>query len=508
MNDTTAFRIPRVSTGVSGLDEVLGGGLPSQHMYLIEGESGAGKSTIGLQFLLAGRAAGESCLWITMSETERELNDTARAHGWSLDGIEVLTLFLAKEVLKAEERYTFFSPADVELNDTTRAILDTVERVTPSRVVFDPFTDIRYLAHDTLAYRRQILALRDFFSTHGCTVLLMQELTRGLAGDIQAEALTHGYMTLHQESPEYGGQRRRLRVHKMRGIPFRDGYHDFAIRTGGIEVYPRLIAADHFEEVEDEIASTGVARLDELLGGGLERGSSMLILGPAGVGKSTLSAQLAAAAAMRGEKTLLFMFDETTRAFRSRCRKLGMKVDDAIKGELLTLRHVDSAEFSPGEFARLVMEAVDRDQVKLIVVDSLSGYLSAMPEERFLATHIHELLTYLTYRNVVTVLTLAQHGVLGEHVQSPVDLSYLADTVLLVRYFEAFGAIRRALSVVKKRSGPHEVLVREMTIAAPQGIRIGEPLDGFQGILAGRPSFAGSEGELSTARAPAPGSKT
>ena len=494
--NATDARAERVTTGIAGLDEVLGGGLPRGHIYLIEGESGAGKSTIGMQFVLAGRRRGESCLWITLAETERELRDGARSHGWTLDGVEILNLTFSQDVLKPEEKYSFFSPADVELHDTTRVILNTVERVRPQRVVFDPFSDIRHLARDTLSYRRQILALRDFFTTQDCTVLLMQEMTRSSPGDVQAEALTHGYMTLHQDSPEYGGQRRRLRVHKMRDISFRDGYHDFSIERGGIRLYPRLIAGEHFEELPEETVSTGLPALDSLLGGGIERGSSLLIMGAAGVGKSTLAGQLARTATRRAEKVLFFMFDETVRAFRGRNRTLGLEIDAAIEDELLQLKQVDGAQFSPGEFAHVVMNAVDTQDAKIVVIDSLSGYLSAMPEERFLATHVHELLTFLSYRNVLTVLTLAQHGVVGEYVQSPVDISYLADTVLLIRYFEAFGAVRRALSVVKKRSGPHEVLVREMSIRPLEGISIGEPLRQFSGVLTGRPSYTGEEPAL------------
>jgi circadian clock protein KaiC len=488
----------RVTTGIPGLDEVLGGGLPRGHIYLIEGESGAGKSTIGLQFLLAGRARGESCLWITMAETERELQDAALSHGWSLEGVEILNLSLSQDVLKPEEKYSFFSPADVELNDTTRLILNTVERVRPQRVVFDPFSDIRHLARETLSYRRQILALRDFFAARNCTVLLMQEMTRGSPGDLQAEALTHGYMTLHQDSPEYGGQRRRLRIHKMRGIAFRDGYHDFTIRKGGLRVYPRLVAGEHSNELPDETVSCGLPELDALLGGGVERGSSILIMGAAGVGKSTLAGRIARSATERSEKVLFFMFDETIRAFRTRNRTLGMPVDAPVERGLLQLHQVDSAEFSPGEFAHVVMSAVERQGVRVVIIDSLSGYLSAMPEERFLATHVHELLSFLSYRNVLTVLTLAQHGVVGEYVQSPVDISYLADSVLLMRYFEAYGAVRRALSVVKKRSGPHEVLVREVSIGPPKGIVIGEPLRHFSGVLTGRPFFTGEEPSLNS----------
>jgi circadian clock protein KaiC len=483
----------RVTTGIHGLDAILGGGLPAGHMYLVEGESGAGKTTLGLHFLLAGRQQGETCLWITMSETERELHAAARSHGWSLDGIHILNLLLTKEVLHADEQYSFFSPADVELSDTTKQILDKVKQLRPARVVFDPFSDIRYLARETLGYRRQILALRDFFSEQNCTVLLMQEMTRASPGDIQAEALTHGYLTLLQESPEYGGQRRRIRIHKMRGIAFRDGFHDFVIRSNGIRVYPRLVPAEHFTELPDEIISTGLPELDRLLGGGCERGSSLLILGPAGVGKSSLAAQCALAAAERGEKVLFFMFDETMRAFATRTRKLGLPFHAHVSSGLIRLQQVDSAQFSPGEFAQRVIDAIDGEAIQTIVVDSLSGYINAMTEERFLATHLHELLTYLTYKNVFTIMTLAQHGVLGENVMSPVDLSYLADTVMLIRYFEAFGAIRRAVSVVKKRSGPHETLIREMLIRDGRGIALGDPLSRFQGVLTGRPTFTGEE---------------
>ena len=489
-------RADRVSTGVPGLDDVLGGGLPRNHMYLIEGEAGAGKTTVGLHFMLDGRRRGERTLWITMSETERELRATARSHGWSLDGVEICNLVVTEEALSAEGQYSFFSPADVELNDTTKAVLDAVDRVRPARVVFDPFSDIKLLARDPLRYRRQVLAFREFLASKECTVLLMQEMTRGMPGDVQAEALVHGYLTLHQDSPEYGGQRRRLRVHKMRGIPFRDGYHDFSIVTGGVEVYPRLVAAEHTGEAfAEELLPSGVRELDAMLGGGLERGSSMLIMGPAGVGKSTLATQYATAAAQRGERAALFIFDETIRAFRTRSEKLGMPVGRHMAADAMQVRQVDSAEFSPGEFTHTVREAVERDGARVVVIDSLSGYLSAMPEERFLSTHVHELLTFLSHKNVVTILTLAQHGVVGERVQSPVDISYLADSVLLLRYFEAFGAVRRALSVVKKRSGGHEVFVREVGVG-PTGLRVGAPLADFHGVLTGRLQFSGTASDL------------
>lgn len=483
----------RVSTGVRGLDEILGGGLPAGHVYLVEGESGAGKTTLGLQFLMDGRHQGVA-LWITLSETERELQQIAASHGWSLDGIHICAPLAPGRGFERDEHYSFFSPADVELDQIRQTIMQVVDEVRPSHVVVDPFSDIRHLARDVLRYRREVLSLREFFTARACTVLLMQEMTRGTPGDLQAEALVHGYLTLHQDSPEYGGQRRRLRVHKMRGIPFRDGYHDVAIHTGGMAVYPRLIASEHFADAPEEQLLSGVPQLDTLLGGGIERGSSMLIMGAAGVGKSTVATHYAVSAAEAGDRGALFVFDETVRTLSTRTEKLGLPIGRHLDSGVLRLEQVDSAEYSAGQFTHRVMRAVD-DGARLVVIDSLSGYLNAMPEERFLATHLHELLTYLGHRNVITMLTLAQHGVVGEQVSSPVDISYLADTVLLLRYFEAAGAIRRAISVVKKRSGAHEVYVRELTIGA-SGLRIGEPLRQFHGVLTGLPTFSGDAADL------------
>ena len=484
----------RLSTGIAGLDAVLGGGLPQGHIYLLEGESGAGKTTLGLQFLLEGHRRGERTLWITLSETERQLLQSARSHGWTLEGIEVCNPVAPARIHQPDEKYSFFSPADVELDEIRNAIVAATERVQPSRIVFDPFSDIRHLAREALRYRREVLSLREFFNEHKATVLLMQELTRGAGGDLQAEALVHGYLTLHQDAPEYGGQRRRLRIHKMRGMSFRDGFHDFLIETGGIAVYPRLIAAEHVEDHVEETTMSGVPSLDSLLGGGVERGSSMLIMGAAGVGKSTLATQYAIAATSRGERAAIFIFDEAVRTFRARAEKLGFPLRQRVAEGALTLRQIDSAELSPGQFTNLVMGAVDSGATT-VVIDSLSGYLSTMPEERFLAAYLHELLTTLNHRNVLTIVTLAQHGLVGESVAAPIDVSYLADTVLLIRYFEAFGHIRRALSVVKKRSGPHEVAVREMRIEAG-GITVGEPITNFQGVLTGRPQFTGTSGQV------------
>jgi circadian clock protein KaiC len=490
-----ASPIDRISTGIAGLDEVLGGGLPQGHVYLLEGESGAGKTTVGLHFVREGLRLGETTLWITLSETVRELSQIAASHGWTIDGVQVCSPISPTRASDPDETYSFFSSADVELDQMRVAIADAVGRARPTRVVFDPFSDVRHLTRDVLRYRREVLALRELFRELGCTVLLVQEMTRGTPGDLQAEALVHGYLTLHQDTRAYGGQRRRVLVHKMRGMSFRDGFHDVAIHTGGVQVYPRLVAAEHFDERPVERVSSGVPQLDALLGGGVERGSSVLIMGAAGVGKSSVVTHYAAAAARRNERAALFIFDETVRMFRARSKSLGLSLNDAIDRGVVTLCQVDSAEYSAGQFAHMVMRAVDAHGVQLVAIDSLSGYLSAMPEEGFLSAHLHELLTYLSHRNVVTLLTLVQHGVVGERVSSSVDISYIADTVLLLRYFEAFGALRRALSVVKKRAGAHEALVRELIISG-SGIAIGKPLTQFHGVLSGRPTFAGAEPQL------------
>lgn len=490
---------PCVSTGVEGLDDILGGGLPKGHMYLVEGESGAGKTTLGMQFLLEGQRRGERTLWISLSEAEHELQQVASSHGWSLDGVVIANPGAPALETDPDKQYSFFAPGDVELDEIRNAVIEAVERTRPTRVVFDPFSDIRHLSRDILRYRRQVLSLRQLFAEYECTALLMQEVTRGGEGDLQAEALVHGYLTMHQESAEYGGQRRRIRVHKMRGIPFRDGYHDFAITTGGIEIYPRLVASEHFEPLPLSTLASEVPELDALIGGGLRRGSSTLLMGPAGVGKSIIATQFVATAARAGDQVALFIFDETARSFLDRADRLGMPLHDQVASGQVQLRQVDSAEFSAAQFTHMVVQAVKQHGARVVVIDSLSGYVSAMPEERFLTAHLHELLTFLSHRNVVTIMTLAQHGLLGAQVTSPLDISYLADTVLLLRYFEAFGAVRRAISVVKKRTGVHEVLVRELGVSE-HGITIGPPLADFEGVLTGHPRYTGRQGGL--ARAP------
>lgn len=485
----------RCSTGVPGLDDILGGGLPANQLYLIEGDSGAGKTTLALQFLLEGKRRGERTLWLSLSETRDQLVSTARSHGWDLDGIELYNL--SESSFDGGDQYSFFSPGDIELGDVIREVQAVVDRVQPNRIVFDPFSDIRLLARDPLRHRRQVLLLRQFFSGRQCTVLLVQELPRDgrRLDDDPAEGVVQGVITLSQFLPEYGGQRRRLNVHKLRGVSYRDGYHDFTIKTGGLVVYPRLVSAEHKSLGQGETVSSGVAALDELLGGGLDRGTSILALGPAGVGKSTLASQFVRAALARGERAAVFLFDETRRAFHARSDGLGMNLAQAIESGQLFLTQIDPAQFAPGEFAGLVRRSVEKDGVGTVVIDSLSGYLNAMPAEKYLSMHLHELLTYLSSQNTVTIVTLNEHGIVGDAIRPPVDVSYLADVAILLRYFEASGRVHRALSVVKRRTGPHEVTIRELSIAPP-GIHVGEPLEAFHGVLTGQPEYRGENEQL------------
>jgi circadian clock protein KaiC len=477
----------RASTGVCGLDDILGGGLPMGRMYLIEGEPGAGKTTLGLQFLLEGARRGEAGLYVALSETEDELRAVARSHGWSLDDVTVCDLAASAESLQAESQYTLFHPDEVELSETTRTVMETVARVKPRRVVFDSMSEMRLLARDPLRYRRQVLALKYYFATQGATVLLL-DFHNDAGGDRQLLSLAHGVMALEQLSPEYGGQRRRLRVQKMRGIPFRHGYHDYMIDTGGLEVFPRLVASEHRPEFRRESFSSGVRELDQLLGGGLDAGTSTLLLGPAGSGKSTLAAQYCNAAVKRGQRAAFYVFDEVPDTLTVRAEGLGMDLRSMREEGALSVRQVDPAELSPGEFAVEVCRAVEEDGRRVIVIDSLNGYQSAMPEERFLNAHQHELLSYLNQQGVVTIVVMAQHGILGSGVSSPTDISYLADTVVLLRYFEAAGEVRKAISVVKKRSGAHEQSIRELMMSS-SGVTVGPELRDFQGVLSGQPMF-------------------
>lgn len=484
-------------TGIAGLDDILLGGLPRGQLYLLEGASGAGKTTLGLQFLLEGVRRGETVLWCTLAETESQLRATARAHGWDLSGVTIVNVseMPADGAAAPDSGYSFFSPGDIELHDVTQALMEVATRIRPRRVVFDPFSDVKLLARDPLRYRRQLLQLRSHFAALDATVLLIQEHGLELPSDPAGEGVVHGIIGLYQTAPDYGKPRRRLRVHKLRGVDYREGFHDVGIKTGGLVVYPRLSAGAHaLPEDRQEVAS-GVEALDQMLGGGLNRGSSLLVMGPSGAGKSTLCSQFAVASAGRRERAVIYLFDETRRAFEARANGLQMQLDAAIRAGLVDIVQVNPAEFSPGEFAHMVRAAVENDGARLVAIDSLNGYLSGMPDESHLAMHMHELLTYLALRNVVTLLTMNQQGMIGETNSTPVDVSYLADAALLLRYFEAGGAVRRAASVVKRRCGQHEVLIRELRIAPP-GVQVGAALHEFSGVLTGQPDWRGSEAEL------------
>lgn len=483
----------RAETGIEGLDAVLGGGFPVHRMYLIEGDPGAGKTTMAMQFLLAGARKGEPGVYATLSETEEELRDVARSHRWDLGGVTVCDLQTAEESLKADSQYTLFHPSEVELSETTQAVLEAVERVNPRRVVFDSLSEMRLLARDSLRYRRQVLALKHYFTGRRCTVLLLDYSGRSI-GDFQLQSLTHGVLSLGQSVPGYGTQRRRLRVHKVRGIRFREGYHDYVIETGGMRVFPRLVAAEHPGSAEPVQVSSGLKELDALLGGGLSRGSNTMLLGPSGVGKSTVAAQYVSAAVSQGERAVVYTFDEDPGSWVERPQRLGMGLREHLAAGRLSVRQIDPAELSPGELAADVRRRVESG-VGVVVIDSLNGYQHAMPEEKHLVLHLHELFSYLNQQRVLTLATLAQSGILGETVHSPVDLSYLTDTVILLRFFEAFGEVRQAISVVKRRAGEHERSVRELRIG-PQRVRVGRELREFQGVLTGRLDYVGDGGPL------------
>jgi len=476
---------PLAVTGISGLDAILGGGFPKDHVYLIQGDPGAGKTTLSLQFLLEGVKKGEKGLYVTLSETRRELNAVARSHGWSLEGIEIHEQLVSEEALSEEEDTTIFHPSEIELGQTVARILEEVDRVNPQRVVLDSLSEIRLLSQSTLRYRKQILALKQYFTNRGATVLFLDDRTSE-GNDLQLHSVPHGVLVLERRAPLYGAPRRRLEIIKLRGVDFRGGYHDFTIRRGGIELYPRLIAAETRGEGAEGMLASGIAEIDTLLGGGLDLGSSTLIMGPAGVGKSTLAAQYAVAAAKRGDHSALFIFDESRRSLVKRAAGVGMDLSGPLEQGLITAQQVDPAELAPGEFANLVRLAVEEQGAKVVVIDSLNGYLNAMPEERFLTLHLHELLTYLGDRGVATILVMAQHGLIGSNMISAVDVSYLADCVVLLRYYEAEGELHKAISVMKKRSGDHEKAIREYTMSA-QGLKVGPPLQRFRGILSGIP---------------------
>jgi circadian clock protein KaiC len=476
-------------TGIEGLDDILNGGLQRGRLYLVEGVPGSGKTTLAMQFLIEGAKRGESVLYITLSETADELKSVARSHGWNLDRVAIRELLPNEDALETEQQYTMYHPSEVELAATTKKILDDVQRLKPTRVVFDSLSELRLVAGNPLRYRRQILALKQYFSGRQCTVILLDDMTA--ADDLHVQSIVHGVIYLEHLSPEYGAERRRVRVVKYRASEFRGGFHDYLIRKGGIVVFPRLVAAEHRQTPDGVKLPSELRELDDLLGGGIEEGTSTLIVGGAGTGKSTIAAQFCAAAARRGQKSVLFMFDESPNTLFSRCRGLGIGIERGVSDGLIRIEQVDPAELSPGELAFMIREAVEKDGVKIVVIDSLNGYLNAMPEERFLTIQLHELLMYLSQRGVASLLLGAHHGIIGSQMHTPVDASYLADAVILLRYFEAKGSVRQAISVVKKRGGVHERTIREFGMN--EGcIKVGEPLRDFRGVLTGVPVYEGS----------------
>jgi circadian clock protein KaiC len=485
---TKAQPSPKARTGVAGLDDILVGGLSPGHVYLLEGSPGTGKTTIALQFLLEGAKIGEAGLYITMSETEQELREGAASHGWTIgDDVEVFELVPPENLLDDEHQQSLLYSSDLELGETTKAVFEAIDRAQPVRIVIDTLTEIRLLAQSSLRYRRQILAMKHYFARQGATVLMLDDLTTD-TNDKTVHSLAHGVIRLEGLTPNYGAERRRLRVIKYRGQSFRGGFHDFIIAEGGVQVFPRLISSEHKTGYRRHVLTSGISELDTLLGGGIEQGSSTLIMGPAGAGKSLLAVQFAVAAATRGEKAALFIFDEELGLLKDRTRLMGIDLDALCASGHLFIEQVDAAELSPGEFAHRVRARIDRNSVKTVVIDGLNGYQAAMPDEQFLTLHIHELLQYLNRQGASTFLTVAQHGLVGD-MKSPVDVTYLADTVILLRYFEAFGQVRRAISVIKKRFGTHENTIREIRIDT-KGIAVGQPLTGFQGVLRGTPVLA------------------
>jgi circadian clock protein KaiC len=478
------------ATGIPGLDDILGGGVTPNRLYLIEGNPGAGKTTLALEWLLEGERLGEKGIYVTLSETKVELTAVARSHGWSLAGLSVLELAAPESELEPANQNAMFQPSELELGATTKTILEEVERIKPRRVAIDSLSEMRLLAQNPLRYRRQILALKQFFIGRQCTTFLLDDLTSETE-DLQLQSLAHGVVSLEQLSPEYGAERRRLRIAKLRGQQYRGGYHDFVIQKGGLNVFPRLIAAEHDHGMKRGVLESGNKELDALLGGGLHFGTSAVLLGPAGSGKSTLAMQYALAAAQRGERAALFAFDERLQTLLERMAGLGMDIAKYVESGHIAIHLIDTAELSPGEFAHRVRAAAEgeggKPGAKVIVIDSLNGYLNAMPEERFLIAQLHELLTYLGHKGVVTFLVVAQHGLVG-HMESPIDTTYLADSVILFRFFEALGEVRQAISVLKKRSGKHERTIRELSLGK-NGIKIGEPLREFKGVLSGTPTY-------------------
>ena len=491
---------PRASTGILGLDDVLGGGLTKDRLYLIEGTPGTGKTTLSLQFLLAGAEAGEVGLYVTLSETADELRSAAASHGWSLDRLTIFEL-VSDAGLDPDSEQTVLHPSEVELGETVREVMRQVDELHPQRVVFDSLSEMRLLAQSPLRYRRQILALKQFFTHRACTVLMLDDRTADPT-DLQLHSIAHGVISLEQAPRDYGAERRRLRVVKMRGMKFRGGFHDCVLNTGGVAVFPRLVAAEHHAGFDDKVVTTGNAELDALLGGGLVPGTNALFAGPSGVGKTTTAIRCALAALERGERVTYCLFDEGLGTLMSRSAALGMDVGRFVSTGQLSLNQIDPAELSPGEFTFQIRAAVEESGNTVIVIDSLNAYLQSMPGEHYLLLQMHEMLSYLNQRGIKTILILGQHGLLGE-MRSDIDLSYLSDTIVIFRFFEAQGQIRSAISVVKSRSSAHERTIREMKLSAG-GMQVGQSLTDFEGVLTGLPSYRGDVSLLNDETAPEP----
>ena len=474
----------RAKTGVPGLDEVLHGGLISKRLYLIDGNPGAGKTTFALQFLLEGRRADEKCLYVTLSETKQELEEGAQSHGWDLTGIDIIELLATERELQGDEQLTMLPPSEVELGETTRSIIEAIERIEPTRMVLDSLSELRLLAQSSLRYRRQILALKQFFIGRQCTVVLLDDRTAE-GPDLQLHSIAHGVIALDSTSPAYGQTHRQVEVIKFRGSDFVSGYHDFAIRQGGLRVFPRLVSSQHALEFPKQSIKSGVAALDTLLGGGIDRGSSTLLIGPPGSGKSTIAVQYAVAAAQREDHAAAFLFDETKTAMLTRSGGVGMQIVEGEGDGQIEIHQIDPAAISPGEFADMVRASVARG-AKVVVIDSLNGYLNTMPQNNFLTAQLHELLSYLNLQGVATFLIVAQSGIMGSNMSSPVDASYLADSVVMLRYFEHSGAVKTTISVLKKRTGGHEGSIRELAFSK-SGIHLSEPLMMLRGVLTGVP---------------------
>lgn len=484
------------ATGIDGLNEILGEGLPCNCLYLVQGDPGSGKTTLALQFLLEGVRRGEPTLYITLSETKEELLKVARSHGWSLDAIALFELSAIDSLIRPEARTTVFHPSEIELTKVSELLLEEIRRIQPTRIVFDSLSEFRLMAETALRYRRQLMNLKQELMKHNTTALLLDDRMDNsqISGDPHVLSLTHGVIEMEQLSPDYGRSRRRLRVLKMRGMRFREGYHDYSIETGGLRVFPRIIASDHRVDFSPHAVSSGNHEFDDLLGGGLDRGTTTLIMGPAGTGKSTLAIQYAAQMAHQGESSILFAFDEIRGIVLARATAVGLDIARHVETGRIDVQQVDPAELSPGEFGMRIRRAVE-DGCKLVIIDSLNGYLNAMPGDKYLINQLHEMSSFLNQKGVVTILILAQFGLVGQ-AEAPLNLSYLADTVVSVRFFEAAGAVRQALSVIKKRSGRHEKTIREYQLVSDGGLRIGAPLKQFQGVLTGTPTFFGAIEEI------------